>query len=222
MPDTAPSNPVLAAILARRSIRSGFSPEQVPVDVLEKVVASGLAAPSSKNARPWRLHVVRGRAALDALAVAAETADDLDDYVPHDPLTGRPYPEWRSTVLESAAVLREAPCAIAIENRGVFSRGVGTLASIPREALAASLTAFGLESMGLGTALENMWLAANSLGLGVAFLGDLAIATPAARTLLGLEGDLVGVIALGYSEATPPPRREPPPSTQSETPVVWH
>lgn len=222
MLESAASNQIVAAILARRSVRSGFDSAAVGTDDLQLIVDCGLAAPSSKNARPWRLHVVTTRSILDALADAAESAAGVDEYVPHDPLTGRPYEEWSSTVLESAAVLRDAPCAIAIENRGVFSRGTSTLAEIHPEALAASLTAFGLENMGLGTALENMWLAANSLGISAAFLGDLAIANDAAHDLLGLDGELVGTLVLGRSNAEPPPRREPPASTQTTTPVVWH
>lgn len=217
-----PSNDVVRAIRARRSVRGGFEPRPVSEDLLRTVVECGAAAPSSKNARPWRLHVITSRALLDDLADAISTAEGIDEYVPHDPLTGRPSPHWDSTVLESADVLRVAGSAIAIERRGVFSRGLATLTTIPRDDLARTLTAFALENMGLGTALENMWLAAESLGLGVSFLGDAAIASESARSLLDLEGDLVGVVALGYPTAPPPPRREPPASTQVRDPIVWH
>lgn len=220
-PDSAP-NAVVEAILARRSVRSGFSDRPVPTRELQSVVDAGLAAPSSKNARPWRLHVMTSRAMLDAVAEAAENADDADTYVPPDPLTGEPSPVFQSTVRESAAVLRDVPCAIALENRGVYIRDVEWLASREPSTIARTLTAYGLEVMGLGAALENMWLAANALGIQAAFLGDLAIAGPASRELLGLEGDLVGLLALGYSESAPPPRREPDAATQTRTPVVWH
>ena len=216
------SNDVIATILARRSVRAGYQQELVHPQDLEAIVACGLAAPSSKNARPWRLHVITSPATLDAIAVAAETADDADSYVPPDPLTGDPSALFQSTVCESAAVLRAVPCAIALENRGVYIRNTEWLASRPSGVIVRTLTAYGLEILGLGTALENMWLAANSLGLGAAFLGDLAIANQTAKHLLGLEGDLVGLLALGHSSATPPPRRDPPGLTQTDSPVVWH
>jgi len=222
MTDQDAPNQVIATILARRSVRFGYSERQVSESDLQLIVAAGLAAPSSKNARPWRLHVVTSREKLDAIASAAETADDVDTYVPPDPLTGDPSPVFQSTVRESAIALRDAPSAIALENRGVYIRDVEWLASRSPEVLARTLTAYGLETMGLGTALENMWLAANSLGIQAAFLGDLTIASPAARGILGLQGDLVGVLALGYSAAAPPPRLEPAPETQSESQVVWH
>lgn len=222
MPEGGVSNPVIEAILSRRSVRFGFEARQVPDAALRAVVDSGLAAPSSKNARPWRLHVITTRALLDAIALAAETADDADDYVPPDPLTGEPSPLFVSTVRESAAVLREAPCAIALENRGVYIRSTAWLASRDPSVIARTLTAYGLEVMGLGAALQNMWLTSNSLGLSAAFLGDLAIANEAATEHLRLEGDLVGLLALGYSSATPPPKREAPASTRTESFVVWH
>jgi len=215
-------HPTIETIMARRSVRDGFTADPIERPLLESIVACGLAAPSSKNARPWRLHVVTSRDVLDAIAAAAETADDIDTYVPPDPITGEPSPMFASTVRESAAVLRAVPCAIALENRGVYIRDTEWLASLPPAVIARTLTAYGLEVMGLGTALENMWLAANALGIGAAFLGDLAIADHAATDLLGLEGDLVGLLALGYSTAAPPPRREPPPATQAKSPVVWH
>lgn len=210
------------AILSRRSVRDGFADRPVARDQLETVLACGLAAPSSKNARPWRFHVVSDPGLRHRIAEAAEAAAGIEEYVPHDPRTGRPYPHWSSTVLESAQVVRAAPVAVAIENRGVFSGGRRTLAAAPHAALVASLTAYGLEAMGLGTALENMWVAAHSLGLGAAFLGDLAIAEDEVRRLLGFDGDLMGVLTLGHPDGSPPPRREPPSSTQVDQPVVWH
>lgn len=213
---------VVATILARRSVRAGFDGRPVSVADLRAITDCGLAAPSSKNARPWRLHVVTSRELLDAIASAAEMADDVDSYVPPDPLTGEPSPLFESTVRESAAALRAASAAIALENRGVYIKNTAWLASRSAEAIAASLTAYGLEVLGLGAALENMWLAANSLGIQAAFLGDLAVGAARVQDLLGLEGDFIGLLALGYSATTPPPRREPPAETQSQQPVVWH
>lgn len=215
-------NQVVDTILARRSIRIGFEDRPVAREHLDVVLQCGLAAPSSKNARPWRFHVVTDTYLRHRIADVAASASGVDEYVPHDPKTGEPSPHWSSTVLESADVVRVATTIVAIENRGVFSGGRQTLARATREALVSSLAGYGFEVMGLGAALENIWLAANSLGIGVAFLGDLNIAEPEIRSLLGLEGDLMGVIALGYAPLEAPPRREPPVETQATAPVVWH
>lgn len=216
-------NVVVETILSRRSIRSGYRREApVPIEILRVVTECGLSAPSSKNARPWRFHVVTETDTLDAIAEAVECVPGIDNYVPHDPATGRPHPHWSSTVLESAAVLRMVPAAIFIENRGVFSGGRATLRAAPAPALAGALASYAFECAGIGAALENMWLAALSLGLAASFIGDIAAAEDYIAQSLGLGGDLVGVLALGYSDSAALPALESPGVTQVAEPVVWH
>ena len=84
-PDPPLHDEVIAAMLARRSIREGFDGQPIPGAVLREIVRCGLAAPSSKNAQPWRMHVVTDRATLGVLADAVEKAKGVDEYVPHDP-----------------------------------------------------------------------------------------------------------------------------------------
>jgi nitroreductase len=212
---------IIAAMLARRSIREGFYPRPIPDSILREIVRCGLAAPSSKNAQPWRMHVVTDPAALGGLADAVEHAEGAEGYVPHDPSTGLPRPAYVSTVRESAQVLRDVSAAIFVENRGLFSNGRSALIAATRPALAGSLVGFGLEMIGIGAAIENMWLAAEALGVRVAFMGDVVIAEDAIRASLGIAGDLVGVLALGFSDAPPPSRRQRLDERDAEH-VVWH
>lgn len=201
-------NPVIETILCRHSVRAGFSAASVPGQILEDVVRCGLAAPSSKNARPWRFHVVTNRLVLDQLARAVENSEDIESYVPFDPATGKPRPEWSSTVTESAAVLRAAPVAIFVENTGSFSRGRQVLLEATPEALAGSIVGYTFEVMGIGAAIENMWLAAVAHGLSGVFMGDILIAEREIQERLSIVSDLVGVLALGYAE-TPKPHTVP-------------
>jgi len=219
--DATVTTPVLVAIHHRRSIREGY--ESAPIDSanVERIVAAGLAAPSSKNSQPWRLHVVSDPAMLAEIARDMECDAGADSYVPHDPATGLPRPRFRSTVHDSAAVLRQVPVAIFIENAAPFSAGSDALAGVPAERLRSSLFAYGLEYLGIGAALQNMWLAAESLGLRAAFLGDAAIATPTVTRLLGLSGDFVGVLALGRSASSPRSPMDDPDGDRS-TRVFWH
>lgn len=213
--------PVIDAMLARRSVREGFDGRPVPAAVIHQIIRCGLAAPSSKNAQPWRMHVVMDRSLLESLAQAVQQAPGAGEYVPHDPETGRPRPAYVSTVRESAQVLRDVSAAIFIENRGLFSAGRGTLATVSRPALAASLVGYGLEMIGIGACVENMWLAAEALGVQVAFMGDVAVADDDIRRYLNIAGDLVGVLALGYSTESIPGRRQ---SLDESDPdhVIWH
>jgi nitroreductase len=204
------TTPMTRTILRRRSIRSGFSGDALDSAVVEEILACGLAAPSSKNSMPWRLHAVSDRQLLAGLADAVVTHHDRATYVPHDPSTALPRPEYRSTVVDSGEVLRQVPLAIFIENLGPFSRGLEVLTAVDEKGLRSALFGYGLEMVGIGAAIENMWLAANALGLGAALLGDVAIIEAEVVTALGMAGDLVGVLAVGESSDSPVPSMDAP------------
>jgi nitroreductase len=61
------------------------------------------------------------------------------------------------------------------------------------------MVGYELELAGLGAAVQNMWLAALDLGLSAVFMGDVAVAERAIAARLGIEGDLLGALALGYA-----------------------
>lgn len=215
----AEAEAILALIASRRSHRVGFDRVPISDDVLAAVARSGLAAPSSKNARPWRLHVVTDAGLIGAIAADVATADGVESYVPADPETGLPRADWQSTVVDSAAILRGAPAAIFVENLGRFSNGRATLARAPRDALGGLLIAYMLECAGLGAAVQNMWLAAEALGLKAAFLGDIGVDEERIAKRLGMDGELIGALALGYSDLVPEERR---PIDDDPTQVRWH
>lgn len=212
---------VIQTILGRRSVRDGYISKSIPHDVIDRIVQCGLAAPSSKNAQPWRLHVVTDRTLLNRIADLVAGSAEREDYVPFDPETGRPRKEWTSTVLESANILRQVPTAIFIENRGVFSRGRTCLIQADRKALAASIVGYTFEILGIGTSLQNLWLAAIAEGLSAVFMGDVLIAETDIKTVLGFEEDLIGVLALGYAKPRPQPP-ESPAGTRTKDLVSWH
>jgi nitroreductase len=210
----------IAMILSRRSIRDDFVERPVERHALEQIVRCGLAAPSSKNARPWRLHVVSNRATLRTVADLVDAAEGIDGYVPHDPRSGKPGQEWVSTVRESAEVLRQVSVGIFIENCGAFGGGKRVLAAAKRERLLGALEGYTFEVIGIGAAIQNMWIGAHALGVAGAFMGDVVIAEDAIRSCLSIDGDLIGVLALGYSDAAPP-AAPPPSNAPNGNRVVW-
>lgn len=213
---------VVAAILRRRSVRAGYLPDPVPRHVLTQVLRCGLAAPASKGASPWRLTVVDDRRLLDALATDADGAPAAGAYTPHDPGTGRPRADWSSTVPESADVLRSVPAAILVENRGPFSGGRRAILRSTPAAQAMAIVGYELELAGLGAAVQSMWLAANALGLSAVFMGDIAVGEPAIRDRLGLSGDLLGALAMGYvADAPDGPGASSPPTALDPDLVRW-
>jgi nitroreductase len=194
---------VLDIIQSRRSIREGFIDKPVPNDVITEIIRSGLTAPSSKNAQPWRLHVVHRGEILDDIADYVQGAKDASRYVPIDPSTGEPR-QWSSTVPESARVLREIGVGLFIENSGAFSGGRhNVVANSDPDLRRNAVTGYGLEVIGLGAMVQNMWLSAHAQGLGGVFMGDVGVAERDIQQQLGFSGDLVGVLALGYTEHLP-------------------
>lgn len=202
-----PDRSALELILGRRSHRVGFESRTVPDDVLTEIVRAGLAAPSSKGAQPWRIHVVTDRSLIEDIADGVATAPEAPRYVPVDPRSGLPRDNWESTVIESAGVLSGAPAALFIENLGHFSGGRSCLAQRPPEALRGALVAYMLECVGLGAAVQNLWLAAEALGLKACFMGDIGVDDRRIERLLSMDGELVGALAVGYSDLKPEVKR---------------
>ena len=207
---TEPAERLLSLIRERRSIRSGFRADPVDDEALRALLACGCAAPSSKDAQPWVIHAVRDRAVLAAVADAMDADPRAASYVPVDAVTGRPSIDTPSSVAESAAVLRNVPLGLFVEDDGSFSGGREHLSAAPGDRREA-LVGYAFEIFGIAAAVQNMWLAAHALGLAGVFMGDVLIAEPAVKEMLGLRGDLVGVLALGSSAAPPhAPRRVAP------------
>ena len=74
-------NPTLETIAQRRSVRS-YTSQRVSQDTIELLLRSAMAAPSSKDRRPWHFVVVDDRATLDTLAERLPYAPMLA-HVPH-------------------------------------------------------------------------------------------------------------------------------------------
>lgn len=193
---------VAEAILSRRSIRDGFDGRTLAREHLEEVVTCGLAAPSSKAAKPWRFHVVADREMLATIADAVLTIEGSEAYVPKDPKTGLPRPGLVSTVAESAEVLRSASAAIFVENLGAFSTSRRAVAESSYDVREDALLGYAFELIGIGAAVENMWLAAIGLGIEGVFMGDLLIAERSIQKILGIQHDLAGALVLGRTKKT--------------------
>ena len=208
----------LRFIVNRRSAVGEFDDRRIAAETLAAIVRCGLSAPSSKNASPWKLHVVSNADTLGEIADAVEHAPDADMYAPSDPSTGH-LREWSSTVAESADFLRHAGAAIFVENRGAFSNGRVALEQTKAARMADALVGYTFEVLGIGAAVQNMLLAAGALGLHGRYMGDVVVAEDFITHRLAIEVDLVGVLIFGYSDVCLPPRRH-----RADDPrfAVWH
>ena len=204
------------AIKTRRSTRRGFIDQRLPAEDIETIVECGLAAPSSKDAQPWRLHVVEEQETRQAIADAMLDDARIDRYVPIEPATGAPSSDLASSVRESAQAVADAPLSLFVESLNVFGSRLA-LAGMASDDLGEALVGYGFEYLGLGAAIENMWLAANALGYGAVFIGDVVIAEQTVQRLLGFTGDLVGVVVIGSAA-----RGQPRTRAKMEGRAVFH
>lgn len=204
-------------ITSRRSAVE-FSEQPIPTHVVELILHAGLSAPSSKNASPWRLHVVTDRTLIGEIADVVEKAPGAEGYAPADPSTGL-LRQWSSTVAESAGFLRDCQVAVFVENRGLFSNGRQRLAQTRSDRMADALVGYTYETLGVGAAIQNMQLAASGFGLQSRFMGDVGVAESYIKDRLQIEVDLVGVVVLGYGSVVLPAR---PHSLDDAAQIVWH
>lgn len=70
------TNPTLETIALRRSVRH-YTERAVPQDTVELLLRAAMAAPSSKDRRPWHFIVVNDRSTLDTLSTRLPFASML-------------------------------------------------------------------------------------------------------------------------------------------------
>lgn len=157
-------NPVIEAILERRSVRK-FTDVPVSGEDLSAILEAGRWAPSGLNNQPWRFAVIREGNARGELS-------HLTHY-------GR--------------IVRS--CALCV---AVFYH---VPSGYDRDK----------DILGIGACIQNMLLAAHSLGFGAVWLGEILNKKNAVNGILGLDDayELMAVIALGRPDERPESERRP-------------
>ena len=184
------TNPVLEAIRARRSTRV-FENKPVPIDMLDAILDAAVWAPNGSNRQTWRFTAVAHPETMHALNIAAREA--CKTYVPDDD-----YPPKKH--LQKAA-----------ENRGyVFT-------TAPVLIIASNDSNYPNALADCVAALQNMFLAAQSLGLGSCYInaphwleGNFALRNFLLTLCIPKEHTICGSAAIGYiGKPTPAFPRNP-------------
>ncbi|MHB0927574.1 MAG: 5,6-dimethylbenzimidazole synthase [Candidatus Nanopelagicales bacterium] len=177
----------LASVIgARRDIRR-FRPDAVSDELLQQVLASGHQAPSVGHSQPWRFIIIREQATRDRAAQMA----DRSRLTQAQQLS----PDRASRLLDlKLEGLREAPVGIVV----ACDRRTPAMGVLGR----ASFTDTDLWSC--ACAIENMWLTARALGLGLGWV--TLFDPPELADLCGLPDGLetLGWLCLGWPDERPP------------------
>ena len=176
----------------RRSIRK-YKEQDVPKDIIEKILQAGILAPSSKNRQPWRFIVMTGATKADMVSVMrcgivrekqAPLLPDSSKYI-----SGAEY---------TAKIMQQAPVTIFIVN----PLGADLQKQLTPEERIYEIC----NAQSIGAAIENMALAATGLGLGRLWICDTYFAYPELKEWLGIDGEIFAALIVGYADEEPAAR----------------
>jgi nitroreductase len=204
----AAADEALEALLSRRHSCRGFLPTPIPRAVLERMLALAQKTPSWCNAQPWQVHLLGG-AARDALRDALLDATD----------TGAPAPDfpWPARY-EGCYDARRKACGYALYASVGIERGDRAASArqarenfrffnAPHVAIVTTAKALGVYgAVDCGAYVNNLMLAAQSLGIASIAQAALGAHPAVVRECLGLSADRLVVcgVSLGHEDPAHP------------------
>ncbi len=176
------SNETLRTIGDRHSVRT-FTRDDVSDDEINVLLHAANAAPSAHNQQAWRFIVLRGgkKQQLAQLVTAQSTA----------------FPRPAAALLRMGAKsIISAPAVIAVVNTGDLIRHGTALFKVDKDTAHDFFRTMEIQSS--AAAVENILLAATSLGLGAVWLGVLYLIKDQVLRFLGEpEGEFMAVVPVG-------------------------
>ena len=184
------SNEVLACIRDRRSTRS-FEDGQVKQEELDALLEAAVWAPSGSNSQSWLFTVIQSRDVLHHLNQLV--IDGFQHWIPDDDYPGK-HTIKANSKKEGYSFYYNAPTLIVASNKPNYQNAMADCA----------------------LALENIFLAAQSIGLGTCYINQLfwlrrdpEIRKYLAELGIPLEHVICSAAAVGYiKKETPAPVRK--------------
>jgi nitroreductase len=181
---------VMDAIKRRRSIRK-YKPDEIPKDVLDKLLSAMRLAPSAKNRQPWRFIVVRDEATKAKLA---------------DACNGQKWIAEAPVVIVACGSEKDAAVRYYRDARAITAVGW----DIEEEMKNGSMDYESFVPIDLAIALDHLTLAAAEEGLGTCWIG--ALDEVQVKKLLSVPDDMRAPLAtpIGYPVSWPDPKSRKP------------
>ncbi len=181
--DSQLTNETLKTIYRRRSIRQF---KNLPVDsaLLRAVLDAANQAPSAHNQQAWKFFIIQGQKKQDLARLVSKNAAD--------------FPKPSASILRMAArSIGSAPVVVAAINTGALINHGTELFKIDNDLSEDFFRTMEIQSS--AAAVENLLLAATSLGLGSVWLGVLFLIKAEVLSFLGEEeGEFMAVIPIGH------------------------
>ena len=177
-------NETLQTIKNRRSIRL-FIKQEVSDDHINILLQAAHEAPSAHNQQSWRFIVMRDQKRQELARLVTSKSGE--------------FPRPASTLLRMAArSIAGAPAVIAIANSGDLIRHGTQLFKVEKEMAHDFFRTMEIQSS--AAAVQNLLLAATSLGLATVWLGILYLIKDDVLEFLGEpKGEFMAVVPVGYA-----------------------
>ncbi len=182
------ANETLQTIIQRRSIRS-FTTEPVTDESIRLLVEAANSAPSAHNKQSWRFLVIREEKKRELVQLINGKTNEFSK---------------NSAVLlrMAARSIASAPVVIGVVNSGELIEQGKTLFDVASSQAYDFLRTMEIQSS--AAAVQNLLLAATSIGLSTVWLGILFLIKDEIRQFLGEpKGEFMAVIPVGYANKIP-------------------
>lgn len=176
-------NTTLSTIKNRHSVRL-FTDQPVSEDDLQTLLEAANLAPSAHNQQSWRFIIVQGDKKRELVEMVSAKAVE--------------FPKSASVLLRMASrSMASAPAVIAVANTGDLIEHGTKLFQLDQDRGHDFFRTMEIQSS--AAAVENLLLAATSLGLASVWLGILFLIKDEVLTFLGEpKGEFMAVIPVGY------------------------
>jgi nitroreductase len=186
---------VLEAIAARRSIRR-YSSREVPDDLLRKVLEAGRLAPSASNLQTWKFKVVKDPVTRRAMREAAYNQRFVEEA-----------PVVIVACADLPALGERSKRTLELLRAGAVKPSAGMILwYLRKKGDAEGERGFLHAVINVTIAVENMVLAATSLGLGTCWVRAFEEAKVAEILALPPEYPPLFLLPMGFPAEDPPPR----------------
>ncbi len=183
--DLNKSNETLLSIANRRSVRT-YTDQNVADEEINIILDAANQAPSAHNQQAWRFIVLRGKKKNELANLVASK--------------GSEFPKPSSALLRMASrSITSAPAVIAVANTGELIDHGTKLFKVDQEMALDFFRTMEIQSS--AAAVQNLLVAATSIGLATVWLGILYLIKDDVLKFLDEEkGEFMAVIAVGYAK----------------------
>ena len=180
-------NETLKTITNRHSIRS-FTETPVPDEDILTLIDAANKAPSAHNQQSWHFIIIKGEKKRELVELVNKKAVE--------------FPKATSVLLRMASrSMASAPVVVAVANTGALIEHGTKLFGVDFEIAHDFFRTMEIQSS--AAAVQNLLLAATSLGLATVWLGILYLIKNEVLELLGEpKGEFMAVIPVGYPVKT--------------------